>query len=85
MDDQKLGRYIESLYETREESYRVTAHSSESFFQVTVEHDRKKGPDLEKLKKRLDNDLALSEIWQLEIEEGENCSTLYGYEEFAEL
>lgn len=83
MDEQKLGNYIESLYETKEESYRVTAHSSESFFQVTVEHDEE-GPDLEKLKKKLDNDLALSEVWQLEIEEGENCSTLYGYEEFKE-
>lgn len=83
MDEQKLGDYIESLYETRGESYRVTAHSSESFFQVTVEHEEK-GPDLEKLKKKLDSDLALSEVWQLEVEGGENCSTLYGYEEFRE-
>ena len=83
MDEQKLGDYIESLYETRGEDYQVTAHSSESFFQVTVEHGEE-GPDLEKLKKKLDSDLALSEVWQLEIEEGENCSTLYGYEEFKE-
>lgn len=86
MDEQKLENYVESLYGLKNQDYRVKAHSSNKFFQVTVEHLEKEGPDLEELRQEILDTVALNrETWELEADEGENYSYIYGSEKFSEL
>lgn len=86
MDEEKLGKYVESFYSLRDQNYGVRTHSSDKFFQITLEHLREESPDLEKLKEDILDSLALDrDTWELETEERDNYSYMYGSEEFSDL
>lgn len=86
MDEEKLERYVESFYGLRDRNYGVKAHSSDEFFQITLEHLGEEGPDLEELREEILESLALnSDSWETETERGENYSYMYGSEKFSNL
>lgn len=82
MKEQNLERYLETKYELEGKDYEVRCDTEEDFFHITVRHLEEEAPETGELVDQLLENLYLNEErWEVDAEQREHQSFVYGEKE----